>query len=172
MTEVVQDYADKRLLSTAVARLKNHGKILKVTIRMQEHTTYLGYGFPPRIARFPAYVRTDKWTDESPADLRSNGYKRVVGLYDSIVWWGVPVYLRIDGGKVFDVKHAVDGAGHLMYSQDTAGTLHDSMQSTATQEFIKGMGKVAMSSMDLQKLAMIGIIGVGAVFGLMMMGVI
>ena len=45
------------------------------------------------------------------------------------------------------------------------------MQSTATQDFIKGMGKVAMSSMDLQKLAMIGIIAVGAIFGLFMLGV-
>jgi hypothetical protein len=167
----VQDYNDRRLLSRILSRLKHHGKILKVNIRMQEHTVYSGYGFPPQVYRYPAYLRVDKWTDESPAVLRANGYKRAVGLYDSLVWWGVPVYIRIDGGKTFDVRHAVDELGRLKYSQDTAGTLHDSMQSTATQDFIKGMGKVAMSSMDLQKLAMIGIIAVGAVFGLFMLGV-
>lgn len=116
--------------------------------------------------------RTDMWTDEPPESLQIAGYKKVTGLYDSIVWWNVPVYLRIRGGEKFDIRHCVDDKGQLIFSQDTSATLHDAMQSNATQAFIKGMGKTQLASMDIQKIFMIGILAVGALFGLYMLGII
>lgn len=131
-------------------------------------------GVGPRIEikEYAAYDRTDLWTTESAEALQKRGYKKVEGLYDSLIWWRVPVYMRIDGAQVYDVRSAIGSDGMPLYSQDTAATLHDVMQSNATEKFIKGLGKISMSSLDIQKLVMIAIVGVGAVFGLMMMGVI
>lgn len=79
--------------------------------------------------------------------------------------------MRIHNAHKFDVRHATDADGILIYSQDTSATLHDAMQSNATQDFIKGMGKTSIASMDLQKILMIGILAVGAFFGMYMLGV-
>jgi len=116
------------------------------------------------------YQRKEIWTDRSADELQRDGYKRVSGLHDSLVWWGVPIYLRINGGDKFDI-HQVDANGVPLYSQDTAATLHDVMQSRATESFIKGMGKTQLSSMDTQKILLIGIIGAAAVLGMWMLGV-
>lgn len=115
------------------------------------------------------YVRSEKWTDMKPIELQRAGYKKVEGLHDNLAWWGVPVYLRISGGSKFNI-HARDKKGELLYSQDTAATLHDVMQSRATEQFLKGMGKTKLPEIDLQKMLFIGIIAAGAVFGLWMLG--
>lgn len=116
------------------------------------------------------YKRTEIWTDRKPEELQRDGYKRVTGLHDSILWWGVPIYMRIDGGEKFDITQT-DANGNLLYSQDTAATLHDVMQSHATEAFIKGMGKTQLSTMDTQKIIMIAIIAAGAFFGMYMLGI-
>lgn len=117
--------------------------------------------------------RMDRWTEEKKSMLRLKGFTKVNNFagYDSIAWWGVPIYVKFNNFHQFDI-HVKDAQGNFIYSQDTAGTLHDEMVSNATWDFIKGLFRAALPSIDLQKMAMIAILGVGAFFGLMMMGVI
>lgn len=110
------------------------------------------------------YTRTEKWTDKSAADLHAEGYRKAIGFKDSLTWWGIPVFVKITNG------HEIDTAS-VPISQDTAFTLNDSMVSSATSDFIKGMARGAMQSMDVQKMIMIAIVGIGAIFGLKMLGV-
>lgn len=121
----------------------------------------------------PYLKRIDRWTETPPEDLHRAGYlpgKRVPG-YDSLCWWHVPIYVKLTNYEQFDI-HVKDDAGRYIYSQDTPSTLHDEMVSSATLDFIKSMFKTALPKMDVQRIIMIAILGVGAVFGLMMMGVI
>lgn len=119
------------------------------------------------------YTRVDRWTDKPGTQLHSEGYLPVTNMpgLNSLAWWGVPVYIQIRGGKRFDIAQK-DAEGYLIYSQDTAATLHDELNSRATLDFLKGMAKTSLPAMDVQKMIMIAIIGVGAFLGLMMMGII
>ena len=166
-------YWNKDFIYIVKERWNHHrffsGEKILVDIAVKEHLVRSAYNSD--LVKIPSYEREDQWTSATSKSLNEAGYKRVVGLYDSILWWGVPVYIRFADLKRFDV-HVKDDQGRYLWSQDTATTLNDAMQSQATKEFIKGMGKTAVSSMDMQKLAMMGIVAVGAVFGLMMMGVI
>lgn len=116
------------------------------------------------------YARQDFYTDETPEELHELGYLKCDGLYDSIVFWGIPVYLRVTGVEQFDIA-VRDEQGRLLYSQDSACTLHDVMTSTATRDFIKGMARASFATMDLQKMAMLGIVAVGALVGMWVLGI-
>ena len=107
-------------------------------------------------------IRKESFTDRPAADLHAVGYRRCRGLYDSILWWGIPVYIRIQNGKVFDVSK--------IPSKDTAATLNDAMTSNATTDFIKGMSKGQIPAMDMQKLLLIGGIAVAAIIGTKVIG--
>lgn len=157
------------LISNVRERIRNRDldkKRIKVDIRMFSETT-------PEGVTIPKYHRNDVWTGTSAADLITLGYQKVKGMpgYDSIVWWGVPIFVKLHGAQQFDI-HQVDEHGQLIYSQDSPGTLDDERKSTAVRDFIKGMFRTSYDKMDLQKLAMVALLGIGAVFGLMMLGVI
>lgn len=167
------DYLNSRLLHNAWEVL-THGhirkqklicdiKLAKISpniLRMQDFPDYQGY------------MRTEKWTDRPGSELQPEGYMKAVGLHDNLLWSGVPVYVRIAGGVIADLDKIRDKEGRRIYSLDSAATLNDAMQSNATQDFMRGLGKAATTmTMDIQKLAMIGILAVGAVFGLFMLGV-
>lgn len=169
-----QEYWNKGIIYNIKSRVKNRtldGKRLIVDLNFTEKIQ--GYWNGKEFERTKAnYVeRTDEWTTMSSEALQESGYKKVKGLYDSLIWWGVPVYMKIHGLKKIDLKTICDETGQLVYSQDTSATLHDAMQSNATMEFIKGMGKTTMSAMDTQKIIMIALLGAGAFFGLYIMGV-
>lgn len=167
-----QEYWNKGILYNLATRIYHRSKGERIVIDMEIHDHYNSHWTPKGfdIRRYPALDRTDRWSNISPEELQRSGYKKVTGLYDSIIWWGVPVYIQIYGGKKFDIRERND-QGELLYSQDSAATLHDFMQSKATMNFIKGMSKTSLPSMDLQKLGMIAILGAGAVFGMYMLGV-
>lgn len=114
------------------------------------------------------YTRTDTWTRYKPKQLESFGFRRAEGVpgYDSLVFWGVPVYVKITG-----MKHAELPADPERIADTTATTLNDHLMSNATDAFRKGLTKTALPAMDLQKLMMLGILIVGAVFGMYMLGV-
>lgn len=118
----------------------------------------------------PEYIRKETWTDESVSDLANKGYKPIEGLHDSIAWMGTKIWCRILNGEMADV-HQVDMNGSFIWSQDTSATLNDFMSSNATQNFIKGMGRPALATMDVQKIIFIAIIGVGALIGMKILGV-
>lgn len=119
------------------------------------------------------YARADRWTQASSDELHKLGFLpgvRVPG-YDAIQWWRQDVYVRVLNYEQFNV-HVLDDSGNFVYPQDTPNTLHDEMNSNATKDFIKAMFKTTLPTMDVQKIIMIGILAVGAIFGLMMMGII
>lgn len=172
---IPHDYTDDTwpFFTDLWARIKYwtfRGARLKADIKMERRAQT-----PAQLAKgetSAVYTRTESWTTVPAVELQKAGYKKVDGLHDSLAWWGVPVYLRISGGATFDITATDPKTGQFLYSQDTAATLHDVMTSRATENFIKGMGKTQLSTMDLQKLGMIAIVGAGAVFGLYMLGII
>lgn len=125
---------------------------------------------PSVIPGEPSYLRKERWTDEEPCELSAKGYREIIGLHDSIAWSKVKIYCKISNGEMFNI-HQTDEKGRFYFSQDTSATLNDFMQSSATRDFIKGMGKTALPEMDIQKIIFIAIIGIGAIFGLKMLGV-
>lgn len=119
----------------------------------------------------PKYRRVEYWTNEPTHILRSKyDYKKAIKWYDSLLWAGVPVWMRLSNLEQFDI-HVKDKNGKFIYSQDTSATLHDVMTSNATITFIKQMAKTVMSKMDIQTMVLMAIVGVGAVVGLHYLGI-
>lgn len=123
----------------------------------------------PSWIKDPKLIRSDKFTDLPQSEICSKGYKIGKGFHDNLMWMFVPVFVKLNNFTKFDIT-VKDKNGYFLYSQDTAGTLNDSMVSDNDAKFIKGMGKAALPSMDLQTMIMIIIIGAGAVFGLHVLG--
>ena len=109
-------------------------------------------------------IRKETFTTQSSEELHAFGYRKCKGLYDNILWMGIPVYVRIVGGHIFDTSSNE-------YSKDTAVTLHDAMTSDATTSFIKSMVKGQIGTMDVQKLLFIGGIAAAAIIGMKVLGV-
>lgn len=126
---------------------------------------------PAELGGSAGMYRREVWTDRSGEELRRQGYKKITGLYDSLRWTGISVYAQIHNLRQYDI-HVVDGDGQHLYSQDMSSTLNDFMTSNAQRDFIRGMHKTRMSGMTLEQMALIAILGVGAVLGLYMMGII
>lgn len=173
LVDIETEYTNKTVLFNLCQRVKFRtfgGERLVVDVFAKN--TYPSVEDRLSDAPVTRYKRRDAWTQRSAEELHKDGYHRADGFYDSIIYWGVPVYIKLHGLRKFDVRSAKDEKGVPLYSQDTSATLHDVMQSSATQDFIKGMGKTSLSAMDTQKLIMIAIVGAGAIFGLWMLGVI
>lgn len=160
-----------RIVYTAKMRMRamlHKTPRLKVDIYVKEYQTY---AMRLEDRKATGYYRRDYWTDESPAELNTAGYLECTGLYDSILFMGVPVYLRLHGLEQFDIHVRNPDTGKFIFSQDSSATLNDAMTSTATKDFIKGMAKTSLSQMDTQKLIFLALIAVGAVFGMWALGV-
>lgn len=140
-------------------------------IDIEGREDYLNMDDARRGIRTPVYHRTDRWTRWSREELARQGYRRVIGLYDSIVWWGVPVYARLSGFEQFDI-HVRDGRGGWMYSQEGPVRLNDILTADLMGRAQKSFSSIQMSRMDIQKIGMILILGVGLVLGLTAMGVL
>ena len=139
---------------------------LKETFRARLHRQRLAVKFilSPEWTKSQQYIREETFTNESPEGLIAVGYKRCKGLHDSILWSGIPVYVKIIGGTEYDTTGPE-------YSRDSSVTLNDAMNSNATQDFIKGMLRGAMPTMDIQKIVFIALIGIGAIIGMKIIGV-
>lgn len=167
-TEPVRDYTTRTIFGDLKERIKHRtleGE--KIYIDLTARTDWID-GNPVF-----HYYRLDRWTDRSASDLYHYGYEKVINMpgYDSLIWWNVPVYIKLIGFQQFDI-HAKDENGNFLYSQDTSGTLHDEMISNATRDFMKGLFKTSLPTMDLQKIGLMALLAVGAIFGLMMLGII
>lgn len=110
------------------------------------------------------------WVDWKTETINDQKYKLGKGFEDSLLFAFVPQYVRIHNLDCFDTS-IKDPAGQFIFSQDTASTLHDAMMSQSDMQFRKGMSKIGMQTMDIQTIIMIVIVGVGAIFGLHMLGV-
>ena len=105
------------------------------------------------------YERKDYWTDTPKEILHENGYRICEGIHDNLAWWGVPVMMKLYGFK----EIVVDDPN---FSQDTPSTLNDRMNNNLLNKFAKSLAKAAaIAGMDIQKMILIGAIGIGAIVG-------
>lgn len=131
------------------------GLRLKVDLKGKEHL----------ISGRQGYERTEYWTDEKPEDLHAKGYRSVEGLKNSLIWYGVPVYGKLQGFRTIEIT---DPAA----SKDTPMTLDDRMHSNLTTKFAKSLARATtLAGMDIQKMVLMGAIAVGAVLGMHYFGV-
>lgn len=120
---------------------------------------------PSYLGGKPKYNQTEKWTDMDPDEIHAIGYREAVGLHDSIVWWGVPIYVRIHNDYEFPIAEIYPE------KKDTAYTINDAMLSNTERDFKRGLMRAQLTATaDWQKLFLIGIIGAGIILGTKMMG--
>ena len=111
------------------------------------------------------YERKEYWSDTPLSVLHENGYRICEGLHDNLAWIGVPIMMKFYGFKTSTVDDP-------NFSKDTPSTLNDRMNSNLLNKFAKSLARAAaLNGMDLQKLLLMGIVGVGAVIGMKMLGV-
>ena len=110
------------------------------------------------------YHRIENWVDEPSEKIHENGYRQIVGLHDSLIWWGVPVYARLYNLRTIEI---IDPNA----SQDTPSFLYDRMKSNLATKWARGLARVAaIAGMDIQKLVLMGGIAVAAIIGMKYMG--
>lgn len=163
------DYTEDDFISVLKAVFVNywvHNRKLLIEMRYRERICVLD---PKREARHEI-VRTEYWTDAQKSDIHLDGFKRVRGMHDSLLWLFVPVYMKIDNARFFEVPDTMTD-GKYDYPQDTGETLHDYASSNATQRFIAAMAKTGLDNMDTHTIIMLIILIIGAVFGLHLFGV-
>ena len=108
------------------------------------------------------YVREEYWTDEKLTSLHEQGYRRSDGTpdHDNLAWMGVPVMIRIHNFKTCEEV-----------SRDGPSFLNDRMQNNLLNKFAKALARAAaLAGMDLQKIILMGAIGIAAVVGMKMFG--
>lgn len=111
------------------------------------------------------YDRKEYWTSEKSEDLHATGYKSIDGLKNSLIWWGIPIYGRLQGFKTLEITDP-------NASKDTPMTLDDRMHSNLTTKFAKSLARATtLAGMDLQKMLLMGAIAIGAIIGMHYFGV-
>lgn len=109
------------------------------------------------------FIRDVYWTDERPSLLHEQGYRICEGCpdHDNIAWIGVPVFMKIRGFKMIETDE-----------KDDPMFLNDRMQNNLLNKFARSLARAAtLAGMDLQKLILMGAIGIAAVIGMKMFGV-
>lgn len=111
------------------------------------------------------YDRKEYWTDLPATILHENGYRICEGLHDNLAWIGVPVMMKIYNFKLIEITDP-------NFSKDTPSTLNDRMNNNLLNKFAKSLARAAaLGGMDLQKMILLGAIGIGAIVGMKMFGV-
>ena len=111
------------------------------------------------------YDRKEYWTDVPATVLHENGYRICEGLHDNLAWIGVTVMMKINNFKMIEITDP-------NFSKDTPSTLNDRMENNLLNKFAKSLARAqALAGMDLQKLILMGAIGIAAIIGMKMFGV-
>ena len=111
------------------------------------------------------YDRTIRFSSDPPSVLRTVGYVEAKNFLDSIRFSGFAVWVRFSN---FDLLQDPEGRESL----ETSSTLQDFYYSQAATNFIRGMTTgVKLPPMDLQKIGVLAVLGVGVFLGLYFLGV-
>lgn len=111
------------------------------------------------------YERREYWVDTPARILHENGYRICEGIHDNLAWIGVPVMMKLHGFK----EIAVDDPN---FSHDTPSFLNDRMNNNLLNKFAKSLARAAaIAGMDIQKMILIGAVGIAAIVGMKMFGV-
>lgn len=159
MTEWEYDYTDRRFGKT-FSDLKN--VIVHSWIKHHVIVCDMIAVFDPEHNR-DYFIRKVYWTDEKPSSLHEQGYRICEGCpdHDNIAWMGVPVFMKIRGFKMYETDE-----------KDDPMFLNDRMQNNLLNKFARSLARAAaLAGMDLQKLILMGAIGIAAVIGMKMFGV-
>lgn len=112
------------------------------------------------------YRQTEYWTSTPAEELHAKGYRDAVGLHDSIIWWGVRIFVKIHNGVEYPIKKFYPD------KKDTAYTLNDAMLSNTDREFKRSMARAQLTATaDWQKLGLIAILGVGVIIATKWFGI-
>lgn len=109
------------------------------------------------------YNREEFWTDEKLTSLHEQGYRSSVGTpdHDNLAWVGVPVMIRLHNFKICEE-----------ISNDGPSFLNDRIHNNLLNKFARALARAAaLAGMDLQKIILMGAIGIAAVIGMKMFGV-
>ena len=113
------------------------------------------------------YIREEYWTDDELSLLHEIGYRRSEDTpdHDNLGWLGVPVMIRLHGFRTIEVTDPEA-------SKDDPMFLNDRMSNNLLNKFAKSLARAAaLAGMDLQKLILMGAIGIAAVIGMKIFGV-
>ena len=111
------------------------------------------------------YSRKEYWTDEKKEKLHEYGFRKCEGLHDNIAWWGVPVLMRLYNLRTVEITDPD-------FSRDTPQTLNDRMSNNLVARFAKSLARATViGGMDMGKVILMGVIGIGAFIGMKMFGV-
>ena len=113
------------------------------------------------------YIREEYWTDEKLTSLHECGYKKSENTpdHDNLAWIGVPIMIKIRDFKTTEITDPEA-------SRDDPMFLNDRMESNLLKQFAKSLARAAtLAGMDLQKLILMGAVGIAAVVGMKMFGV-
>lgn len=118
------------------------------------------YKAPIKTGNPEQFTVREAWTRRPLSEISEMGYCHCYGWKDNLAWWGCPTYIKITGGIVPDA-----------INKETATTHNDRMKSNATKKFVRSLWRTSLPSLSIQQIALIGILGIGAVVGMWWMGV-
>lgn len=110
------------------------------------------------------YDTYEKYTDLNEKTIMALGYLPARGYKEEFRYANTKVYVKLVGFKVYDIRNC--DAPNL----ETSSTLNDYFMSDAQQNFLKGMTRITFAPLDLKKLGGVALIGVGILFGLILLG--
>ena len=119
-------------------------------------------------------TREEFWTNRPTTQILKAGYLPVTGLarVSGIAWAGVPVYMSVTGAVKFDVPKDKDPkTGQFIYPQHTPALIENKIRSQAFANFLKKFKKAQGPEMDMQGMAMLILLAVGAVVGCWWLGI-
>lgn len=110
------------------------------------------------------YDTYENYTDLNDKTIMALGYVPVKNYKEELRYFNTKVFMKMEGFKVYDIR--ADEEPNL----ETSSTLDDYFESDAQEKFMKGMNKVAMPPLDMKKLGMMAMVGIGVVFGFLLLG--
>lgn len=110
------------------------------------------------------YDTYENYTDLNERTILALGYLPAKGYKEEFRYFDTKVYIKMTGFKVNDIRSG-DSPNF-----ETSSTLNDYFMSDAQANFLKGMTRISFSPLDLKKFGGVAIIGIGIVFGLILLG--
>lgn len=111
--------------------------------------------------RFDTY---ESFTDLNEKTIMALGYIPARNYKEEMRYAWTKVYVKMEGFCCHDIRS--DESPNL----ETSSTLNDYYQSDAQDLFMKDMTRISLPPLDLKKFGGIAIIGVGIVFGMLLLG--
>ena len=114
--------------------------------------------------RSNTYSTIEHYTDLNERAILALGYVPARFYKEELRYANTRVYVKLDRWEVYDIRNDE----HPNY--ETSSTLADYFESDSQVEFLKGMSRISISPIELKKFGGIAVVGLGIVFGLLLLG--